>query len=270
VEAVTTGRPLPPRATLVTFDDAYRDFAENAWPVLKREGIPTILFVSTAYPGDASRIFWWDALHQMLGKNDSREVTLPGIGTLGLDGGGVKRVTRERLRSYLAGLGCSERDVCLEQLQHNLGVTPERKDSLLTWEDLSRLADEGLAVAPHTHSHTILARLPAEQIAREVQMSRLVIRQQIGQDWPIFCYPNGRSSAFNRDTSRILEENGYAVAFTMICGVNFVGRTPPLEMHRIGMDYQDSLPVLHLRLAALHRYKRSSKQTQRAGALEVA
>lgn len=270
VEAVTGGRPLPHRAILVTFDDAYRDFAENAWPVLKREGIPAILFVSTAYPGDTERIFWWDALHQMLVGTDSSEVTLPGIGTLELDGVEVKRATRERLRSYLAGLGCDEREACLEQLARDLGVTPERKDSLLTWEDLGQLADEGLAVAPHTHSHAILARLPTERVAQEVQTSRQLIRQRLGQDWPIFCYPNGRSGTFSHDTGRILEENGYVAAFTMVCGVNFVGRTPSLEMHRIGIDYQDSLPVLHLRLAALHRYKRVPQQTQRAGALEVA
>lgn len=270
VEAVTGGRPLPRRAILVTFDDAYRDFAENAWPVLKREGIPAILFVSTAYPGDPECTFWWDALHQMLLETDSPEVTLPGIGTLGLDGVEVRRATRERLRSYLAGLGCDERKACLEQLQRDLGVTPERRDSLLAWEDLSRLTDDGLAVAPHTHSHTILACLPAEQVAHEVQTSQLRIRQQLGQDWPIFCYPNGRFGTFNRDTSHILKENGYVAAFTMVCGVNFVGRTPPLEMHRIGIDYQDSSPVLHLRLAALHRYKRSPRQTQRVGALEVA
>jgi Polysaccharide deacetylase len=38
---------LPPRAVLVTFDDAYRDFADSAWPVMRAHGVPATLFVAT-------------------------------------------------------------------------------------------------------------------------------------------------------------------------------------------------------------------------------
>jgi hypothetical protein len=56
------GAPLRRGAVLVTFDDAYRDFDEHAWPVLRRLGIPVALFVPTAYPGSPERAFWWDRL----------------------------------------------------------------------------------------------------------------------------------------------------------------------------------------------------------------
>jgi len=49
-----SGRPLPPRAVLITFDDGYRDNLENALPVLKRYGYPAVLFVPIAFLG-ASR-----------------------------------------------------------------------------------------------------------------------------------------------------------------------------------------------------------------------
>src|SRR6185437_4555254 len=57
---------LPRRAVTVTFDDAYADFAECAWPVLRRYGIPVTLFVPTAYPGSPDTRFWWDRLHAAL------------------------------------------------------------------------------------------------------------------------------------------------------------------------------------------------------------
>ncbi|MCA9999560.1 MAG: polysaccharide deacetylase family protein, partial [Anaerolineales bacterium] len=56
-------RALPPRAVLVTFDDAYCDFAEQAWPVMKRYSIPATLFVPTAFPDQPQRTFWWDRLY---------------------------------------------------------------------------------------------------------------------------------------------------------------------------------------------------------------
>src|SRR5688572_19329289 len=64
VAAVTERRELPRGAVLVTFDDGYRDFAEIAWPILKKYSVPAVLFVSTAYPDCPGRMFWWDALWQ--------------------------------------------------------------------------------------------------------------------------------------------------------------------------------------------------------------
>jgi peptidoglycan/xylan/chitin deacetylase (PgdA/CDA1 family) len=46
------GTPLPPGATLITFDDGYRDVLDNALPVLARHGYPAVLFVPIAYLHD--------------------------------------------------------------------------------------------------------------------------------------------------------------------------------------------------------------------------
>ncbi len=45
------GRPLPPRAVLLTFDDGYRDNLEHALPVLERRGYPAVVFVPTGFVG---------------------------------------------------------------------------------------------------------------------------------------------------------------------------------------------------------------------------
>ena len=43
------GVPLPPRAVLITFDDAYRDNLENAVPILVEHGYPAVLFAPIGY-----------------------------------------------------------------------------------------------------------------------------------------------------------------------------------------------------------------------------
>ena len=46
------GKPLPPQAVLITFDDGYHDNLENAARVLQRYGYPAVLFVPLGYLGD--------------------------------------------------------------------------------------------------------------------------------------------------------------------------------------------------------------------------
>jgi peptidoglycan/xylan/chitin deacetylase (PgdA/CDA1 family) len=46
------GKPLPPQAVLITFDDGYYDNLENAARVLGKYGYPAVLFVPLGYLGD--------------------------------------------------------------------------------------------------------------------------------------------------------------------------------------------------------------------------
>jgi glycosyltransferase involved in cell wall biosynthesis/peptidoglycan/xylan/chitin deacetylase (PgdA/CDA1 family) len=51
------GKRLPEKAVLITFDDAYADLAEHAFPVLRKYGFTAAVYVVTGYIGDANR---WD------------------------------------------------------------------------------------------------------------------------------------------------------------------------------------------------------------------
>jgi peptidoglycan/xylan/chitin deacetylase (PgdA/CDA1 family) len=50
-----SGRPLPPRPVVLTFDDAYADFASAALPVLREHDFRATLYVPTAYVGTTAR-----------------------------------------------------------------------------------------------------------------------------------------------------------------------------------------------------------------------
>jgi peptidoglycan/xylan/chitin deacetylase (PgdA/CDA1 family) len=48
---------MPPKPLVVTFDDGYEDFAENAWPVLSRLQVPATVFIVAALLGRTNE---WD------------------------------------------------------------------------------------------------------------------------------------------------------------------------------------------------------------------
>src|SRR3569833_961816 len=55
--AMASGKPLPGRPVMITFDDGYEDLAEHAWPVLRKLGFAATVFVVPAMVGGAAD---WD------------------------------------------------------------------------------------------------------------------------------------------------------------------------------------------------------------------
>ena len=49
LEQVRQGKPIPPKAMVVTFDDGYECVYTNAFPVLKELSIPATIFLATEY-----------------------------------------------------------------------------------------------------------------------------------------------------------------------------------------------------------------------------
>src|SRR5688572_26822169 len=112
LEAFLYNRALPKRAVHVTVDDAYRDFAEVAWPILRGLGIPVTVFVPAAYPGEPSREFWWDRLHRLTTSAPSgawRE-RLPAA----IEASGARRPSPGDLRAVLRRLPHDEIEALLD------------------------------------------------------------------------------------------------------------------------------------------------------------
>ena len=67
-EHLVTGKQVPERSVVLTFDDNYLGFYENAWPILKAKNIPSGMFVHTDFVGNTSGShpkMTWDQLKEI-------------------------------------------------------------------------------------------------------------------------------------------------------------------------------------------------------------
>lgn len=80
-DSLTTKRPLPEKAVVITFDDGFHDFLDGALPILEEFGLAATLFVVAGHVG--GRAPWLNTLgegdREMLGWGDLAELPERGI-----------------------------------------------------------------------------------------------------------------------------------------------------------------------------------------------
>lgn len=249
LEAVRGAKPLPKRSVLLTFDDGYRDFAENAWPILRCLKLPAVLFVPTAYPG-SEKAFWWDRVYSALRCTPKKSIKI-GDEEIRLDHAVGRARALVALKDRVKSLRPLEATAFIDQVCGELGNRGKGEHAVLTWSELRELRAEGLDVGAHTRSHPIMTRLTRHEIEDEVRTSLEELRRETSSLLPIFCYPNG---AVSDDVVEVLRYQGVCLAFTTLDGHNQLGSQDPLRLRRTMITPRTSPGLFRLRLTRPFAY----------------
>lgn len=229
------GGALPPRSLLLTFDDAYRDVADHAWPALTDHGMPATLFVPTAFPGAPEASFWWERAWAAIDATDRPVVSVDGR-TLPLLTAAEKASAYRAVRTFLKSRPHDAVESSLTRLEENLGYLPgqrpEPSGRALDWPALRELRATGLALGSHTRTHPLLTRVDDRTLADEIGGGVDDLAREVGSDLPAFAYPSGEV----RDAAvASLREAGIRVAFTTERGINDLRDGRWLRLRRINV-----------------------------------
>ena len=241
-QKLSSGEPFESRTCLVTFDDGWYDNMEYALPLLKKYGVPAVLFVPTDFP-DGDRYFWYDRLPRLLfyawqhrGMADAFFERMGAPEVLTMDERGARQAIRSIVANLKSAPGAAINEA-IEELQAAVARTrPDLslhgEDYFLTWPQLATLSQSNVFfIGSHAVSHTTMTEIDLDTVSDELVRSKREIQQRLGVEPALFAYPNGNVNAQIVDRVR---EAGYALAFTTEVGF-VTAQCNPLLVRRINM-----------------------------------
>jgi peptidoglycan/xylan/chitin deacetylase (PgdA/CDA1 family) len=228
------------RAVAITFDDGYRDNYEFALPILKKYELPATIFLATGVIGTRD-VLWHDRIFDAF-----RFAT-------------VREAAESRQRSLRCALDRAkalhgdDRRRWIENVEQTLepGCPPEDRPRMLSWDQVREMQGAGIEFGSHTVTHSILSRVPREELYREIRDSKQRLVEEVGSTVVSFAYPNGKACDYNDEVKGALKECGYAYAVTTQPGFN----SPFSDLFELKRGQPWQKEIEHFRLSFfLQRY----------------
>lgn len=225
----------------ITFDDGYRDNFVNAFPILKKMGIPATIFLTTGYI-ESGRLPWYDQVRLAFKLTSQPSCSFHAIGgpTVPLEGE-IGRLSAMKLAlEWLRTTRDKDRLRWLPELFKNLRVPSELNlpATMLAWSEIRQMSKEGITFGAHTVTHPVLGSLPVALLEEEIAGSKKTVEDRLQVQVRHFAYPFGKPADVGSDAKRIVKAAGFQTAVTTISGVNGPDQDL-LELKRFNLDEPD-------------------------------
>jgi peptidoglycan/xylan/chitin deacetylase (PgdA/CDA1 family) len=239
--ALDAGEALPPDAVTVTFDDGYDDNYRIAYPILQELGIPATFFVSTGHI-DTGRPFAYDWLMHMILLTPARRLVLPEL-DMDLpmpDTRDERRVLGGKVLLAMKNIGALEQSAMIARLEREWqmpsdAATPDACRPM-TWAQLREMQAAGFEIGSHGVHHRMLAKLPRDEMEREIRQSRAALERELAPATMLMSYPVGGDRAFDQHVIEATHAAGFQLAVCYICGTNLQPAAHRYALNRLPVE----------------------------------
>jgi peptidoglycan/xylan/chitin deacetylase (PgdA/CDA1 family) len=246
---------VKPRSLVVTFDDGHRDNLELALPILKKYGVPAVIYVTTGFVDNTIRSFWWYDHELIIRKLDRIELMWRGKRiSWNTSSVRAKRNAFFELNSIFKTASPEEQAGWMRELREQAGMAPEAQLSdALSWEDVLTLDREPLiTIGAHSDSHAVLSRIDLPSLNREMAESKRTLERKLGHPVLHFAYPFGDRKHAARREFETARECGFESACTTRIGhIQKFHADHLLSIPRMTIDYRDNMESFGWKLSGL-------------------
>lgn len=251
------GQAIEPVA-LITFDDGYQDNFSEAFPQLRKLGVPATFFLPFDYIG-SNQVPWWDEIAWLVRNCYVSSLSLPNLEKpIRIDQKNISRSVRMILR-YVKDIKSIPLDEKLDLIKTGLGLANAEvssSDLFLTWNQVSEMSAGGMGIGSHACSHQILSQLSVLEQKKEIFESRAKIGDKLGKLPIAFAYPVGGLDSYTEQTLKLVIDAGYKLGFTFPLGggINTKSCVNRFEIARLGVDFTYGVKDLMYAVKVAARY----------------
>ncbi|MBI48401.1 MAG: polysaccharide deacetylase [Marinobacter sp.] len=233
---------VPKHAIVVTVDDGYRDFYQEAFPVLHKHGVPATLFATTGFI-DGRLWLWPDKVSWILNHAEKiRENTK--VGPVFMEASLIRQDIAghywQSLIDHALSIPDQEKHDLIHFLANALEVDlPEQAPDVYapcSWSELWEMQSAGIEIGGHTVTHPTLGQVTPEQAHAEIVGCRDELNEHLGERARTFCYPNGQPSDFQDFLLSIVRESGFYGAVTAFPDAKGIRERFAMRRHACGDD----------------------------------
>jgi peptidoglycan/xylan/chitin deacetylase (PgdA/CDA1 family) len=224
----------------ITFDDGYLDNYTLAYPVLKKHGVPATIYLATDLIGTSQRI-WTDQIEFMFLGARKDQFNLPrlfGNQELRIKTKEEKEQVSNEITEALKKKPDAERTEIMRRLFETLGINGNRSKNgeeriMLNWDEVQKMARNGITIGSHSHTHPILSRMPIQKAKEEILESKKILEENLSIKVKHFAFPNGKQDDFNEELKDYCQEVGFESVASVISGTNNALKGDPMNLKRI-------------------------------------
>lgn len=264
-ERMERRRPFENSSCLITFDDGWKDNYTHALPILKKHGLPAVVFLPVNYIGQ-KRLFWQEALVRALHlavmtarKDPGRASRLREIVTPLFLGDIIDiqdHDPRQRIIACISdkrkGFTPSSVQEALGRLRKELGIEQDDAscvDGFLTWDEIEIMLREGIQFGGHGAEHYLLSQLTEKEAREDIERCKALMASRLNQEPCSFTYPRGYWSP---EVVELVKKAGYRLAF-VAKGGSVRCEDDPYTLRRINIceEGTESMPMFLARIVGL-------------------
>jgi len=254
---IEQGKMLPPRSVLITCDDGPLNALTDMLPVLEKEAVSCLFFVTGASCSDQPGMLWYEELYLLLRAARTLGTELPGLPARDGDAATTSASLQSQwwdMVQAASRFDAEARANWMASLRSRCGTATfdsERRWRLLNRQELIRLAEAGMGIGAHTLTHPVLAQCSESEARREIQGSKVEIERALGRPVWAFAYPFCHPSTMGEREVRMAQEAGFTCAFLNVGGGS-ADRSRPLELRRTHVSADMNLAEIEAHMVGFH------------------